>query len=41
MRMRDPRMESRDAAKRFRRIRQPDETEQVSSPQSESEGFAG
>ena len=29
------------AAKRIRRIRQPDETEQVSSPQSESEGFAG
>jgi len=28
------------AAKRIRRIRQPGETEQVSSPQSESEGFA-
>jgi len=27
--------------KRIRRIRQPDETEQVSAPQSESEGFAG
>jgi hypothetical protein len=29
------------AEKQIRRIRQPDESEQVSPPQSESAGFAG
>ncbi len=35
-----PILGARDAAKRIRRIRQPDGTEEVPSPQSESYGFA-
>jgi hypothetical protein len=36
-----PRLGAANAAKRIRRIRQPDGTEEFPTPQSESAGFAG